>query len=221
MVSSRKLFYRWGLALLLTAGLALSAPLAANAEPQEAAPSTANADPQEVVRSTADAVLHEVETRRSELEAAPEQIYALVEQYVLPNFDFELMSRLALGRHWASATPEQQAQFTEGFRELLVRTYATALLNYSGQKITYLPFELPADAERVRVPTQVFAAPGSPPVPVDYELFQRDDAWRVYDVRIDGISMLQNYRTSFTNEIRRYQLSGLIERISDKNKGLE
>ena len=96
-------------------------------------------DPLKFVKSTADQVLSEVSNRKDELSAEPAKIYELVDQVILPRFDFVRMSRLVLGKNWRRATPEQQKAFVREFQELLIRTYATALLNYSGQEIAYLP----------------------------------------------------------------------------------
>lgn len=174
-------------------------------------------EPMELIRDTSSHVLAEVVERRDELTQSPHLIYSLVEQYVLPSFDFQLMSRLVLGKFWNRASETEQQAFVEGFRELLVRTYANALLNYSGQEIKYLEVRPGADADRVTVPTQVFASADAPPIPIDFSLYRKDGLWKVYDIKIDGISLVSNYRNTFGGEINRVQLSGLIEKIREKN----
>jgi phospholipid transport system substrate-binding protein len=159
-------------------------------------------DPEQVVRDTAETVLAEVSARKPELDADPSLIYPLVERTVVPHFDFTSMARSAMGRFWRNANPEQKTRVVEEFRELLVRTYATALLGYSGQKIEYLPMRAPDQATRVTVQTRINAA-GGPPIPINYSLkLEQDKQWLVYDVVIDGISLVTNYRSSFTRLIQ-------------------
>ncbi len=174
-------------------------------------------DPLKFVKSTADQVLVEVSSRKDELSADPGKIYELVDQVILPRFDFVRMSQLVLGKYWRRATPEQKQAFVREFRELLIRTYATALLNYSGQDIVYLPVRAGKDVRKVTVNTQVREV-GAPAIPVDYRLWRSDDGWKVYDVSIDNISLVSNYRSSFASQIRRYKLDGLIAKLQKLNQ---
>jgi len=174
-------------------------------------------DPQQMVRETGDKVLAEVTARKAELEARPELIYPLVESTVLPHFDFREMSQSALGRFWRDASEDQKAGLTREFRELLVRTYASALLGYSGQQIEYLPAQIPADATNVMIPTRITSA-GAPPVPINYRLKLEDSKWMVYDVVIDGVSLITNYRSQFAAVVRRNGIDGLIATLADKNR---
>lgn len=174
-------------------------------------------DPQQMIRQTADKVLAEVTARKTELEADPQLIYPLVESTVLPHFDFREMSQAALGRFWRDATEAQKEGVTREFRELLVRTYASALLGYSGQQIEYLPVKVPSDATRVLVPTRI-ASSGAPPIPINYRLKRETDRWLVYDVVIDGVSLIGNYRNQFAAVVRRNGIDGLIDTLADKNR---
>ena len=159
-------------------------------------------NPEQVVRDTAETVLAEVSARKAELDADPSLIYPLVERTVVPHFDFTSMARSAMGRFWRNASSDQQRRVVMEFRELLVRTYATALLGYSGQKIEYLPMRAADQATRVTVQTRINAA-GGPPIPINYSLkLEGDGQWLVYDVVIDGISLVTNYRSSFARLIR-------------------
>lgn len=176
-------------------------------------------DPQEMVRGTADKVLSEVTQHKQQLEQDPSSIYTLVESTVVPHFDFRRMSQSALGRYWRDASEEQRTRLAREFQELLVRTYAVALLNYSGQQIEYLPVRLQPGTDDVMIPTRVAAA-GGPPVPINYRLYRVDDGWKVYDVVIDGVSMVSNYRSTFANEVRRAGIDGLIQQLADRNKQL-
>jgi phospholipid transport system substrate-binding protein len=174
-------------------------------------------DPQQLIRVTAESVLAEVSDRKAELEADPRLIYPLVETSVLPHFDFRRMSQSALGRFWRDATEEQKEGVTREFREMLVRTYATALLGYTGQAIEYLPVRLGTDDTKAVVPTRLDLG-GGPPVPVDYRLRKGDDGWKIYDVVIDNVSLITNYRSQFASVVRRNGIDGLITALASKNR---
>ncbi len=175
-------------------------------------------DPQKIVRDTGDQVLAEVTARKTELEENPDLIYPLVQDTVVPHFDFRKMSQSALGRFWRKATEPQKVAVTNEFRELLVRTYASALLSYSGQEIQYLPVQYRPGDKKVMIPTRIAAGKGAPPVPVNYRLRLKGDDWKVYDVVIDGVSLITNYRSQFTTEVRRGGIDGLISSLANKNR---
>ncbi len=174
-------------------------------------------DPQAVVKDTTDRILAEIKDKKQELNQSPGKIYPLVEEIVLPRFDFPRMAQLVLGKHWRRATVEQKKAFVVEFRELLVRTYATALLNYSGQEIEYLPVSRKPEDKRVVVETMVRDG-GSPPLPIEYKLFLDGEKWMVYDVVIDKVSLVSTYRSSYSSKIRRYKLEGLIKRLQAHNE---
>jgi len=174
-------------------------------------------DPQQLVRETGEKVLSEVGARKADLEANPALIYPLVESTVLPHFDFRRMSQSALGRYWPDASDEQKTAVTNEFRELLVRTYATALLGYTGQQIQYLPVQYQPGDEKVMIPTRIAASDNAPPIPINYRLQLNDAKWMVYDVVIDGVSLVTNYRSQFATEVRRNGIDGLISTLADKN----
>jgi phospholipid transport system substrate-binding protein len=176
-------------------------------------------DAQALVRSTADRVLAEVKANKSQLERDSSGIYALVEAYVVPHFDFSRMTQSAMGRHWRAANEQQRAALVREFQELLVRTYAVALLNYSGQQIEYLPLRATATDDEVVVQTKVSDA-GAPPVPIDYRLRRVVGQWKVYDVTIDGVSLVSNYRSMFAEQVQRAGVDGLIRQLSDRNREL-
>ena len=159
-------------------------------------------DPQQMVRETGDRVLAELDTRKTDLQNDPSLIYPFIETVILPLFDFRFMSQSALGRFWRDASEEQRHELTVEFRELLVRTYASALLDYTDQKVELLPVRYPPDATQVTIPTRL-QAPGAPPIPMDYRLRLNDENWLIYDVVIDGVSLVTNYRSQFAAEVRR------------------
>ena len=178
----------------------------------------ANQEPQQLVQSTSDQVLARLKKDHDKLQKNPDLIYPLVEDLVLPHFDFTKMSQWVLGVSWRTASDEQKARFTEQFRTLLVRTYAKALLEYTNQKINYLPVHTEADAKQVTVRTEIVQA-GGQNIPVHYSMYRKGDEWKVYDISIDGVSLVNNYRTSFANDIRQSGLDKLIARLVDMNNG--
>lgn len=169
-----------------------------------------------LVQNTTERMLAVLKDRQSELDRQPGLIYELVGQIVVPRFDFERITQLAVGRYWATATPDQKNRLTNAFQRLLVRTYAKALLNYSGQKILFLPVRPGADPTEVTVSTQVQSPGGGPPVPIHYRMMQREAQWKAVDVTIDGVSLVSNYRSSFAAEIRQGGIDGLITSIEQR-----
>ncbi len=194
---------RW--ALLLTALLGLQPAWASSTQ-----------DALDLVRNTSNQVLEKIIDKKQELNQSPEKIFDLVNATVAPHFDFPRMSRIVLGRYWRKASDAQKSAFIEQFQTLLVRTYAIALLNYSDQAIEYLPMRAQADASKVVVRTEVKSG-GAPPIPINYRLRLIDGSWKVYDVIIDNISLVSNYRTGFSNQIRRKGLDSLIAQLKEKN----
>ncbi len=179
----------------------------------------AEPEPQALVRNTAEEVLAEVRAHKTELEKDNSGIYRLVKEKVIPHFDFRRMTRSALGRYWRRATEEQRRRLTRDFRELLVRTYAIMLLNYSDERLEYLPFRGKPEDRRVVVRTKVHTSDGSPPVPIDYRLYRNDQGeWKVYDVVVDGVSLISNYRGTFAAEIRKGGIEGLIASLEKHNR---
>ena len=173
-------------------------------------------EPEALVRETSEQMLAMLKEQRDVIAAEPGRLYGLVYEIVLPHFDFERMSRWVLGKHWRQATPEQQQAFVEQFRNLLVRTYGAALREYTDQNIVYLPVRRSAESKEVIVRTEVMKA-GGVPIPIHYSMYLSADGWKVYDVIIDGVSLVSNYRTNFATEIRNAGLEGLIKRLADRN----
>jgi phospholipid transport system substrate-binding protein len=176
-------------------------------------------DPQALVRATADRVLAEVKAKKTVLQRDSSSIYRLVQEYVVPHFDFPRMTQSAMGRHWRAASAEQRAALVREFQEMLVRTYAVALLNYSGQQIEYLPLRASVSDDDVVVQTKVADA-GAPPIPIDYRLSRSVGHWKVYDVTIDGVSLVSNYRSMFAEQVQRTGVDGLIRQLTDRNREL-
>ena len=171
---------------------------------------------EELVKKTTERVIDVLKIERQVIDANPGRIYEIVDEYVIPHFDFERMSQRVLGKFWHRASDDQKTRFLKEFQTLLVRTYATALREYSDQKIEFLPARPRNDSE-VSVRTQIIRV-GGPPIPIQYEMYKGETAWKVYDVSIDGVSLVINYRSTFASEIRSNGLDGLIERLVAHNQ---
>ncbi|MDA8092882.1 MAG: ABC transporter substrate-binding protein [Betaproteobacteria bacterium] len=138
---------------------------------------------------------------------------------IAPDFDFTHMTRLALGQYWRRATPQQQALLTRQFRDLLVNTYANAMSRYRNQTIQYEPLALNPAASYATV-RMIFVERGGQRVPIDYHMQKMPNGWKVYDVVVDGVSLVINYRNSFADEIQRSGVNGLIRVLARKNASL-
>ena len=142
---------------------------------------------------------------------------ALVEAKILPDFDFQRMTSLAMGKEWRKATPGQQSVLTSEFRTLLVRTYSRALTNYKDQTIAYKPTRMAVDENDATVRSEV-RQPGAKPVAIDYAMEKIDAAWKVYDITVSGISLVMSYRDQFSQEIASGGVEGLIKVLHAKNQ---
>jgi phospholipid transport system substrate-binding protein len=175
--------------------------------------------PDVLARSVTDEVLAIVRADKELQAGNPQKLAQLVETKVLPHFNFTRMTQLAVGRNWRQATPEQQKALTDEFRTLLVRTYTTAFTGYKNQTIEYKPLRMaPADTDVVV--KSLIKQPTGQPVAIDYSMEKSGAAWKVYDVKIEGISLVENYRNTFNAEIQRTGVDGLIKALATKNKTL-
>ena len=175
--------------------------------------------PEELVRKTADEILTEIKAHRNVYARDYAKLYKMADEKVLLHFDFRRMSQWVLGRFWKEATPEQRDRFTSEFRDLLVGTYSQALLNYNDQKIVYLPVQRKPDDTEVTVKTEVKQTGGQPNIPIHYSFYKnKDGAWKVYDITIEGVSLVTNYRSVYATKIREKGVDALIAEIADNNK---
>ena len=183
-----------------------------------AAPARADEGPDAMVKRVSQEVLTTIRSDPKVQAGDQAQIRDLIEVKLAPHFDFMRMTALAMGRNWRNATPEQQKQLADGFRALLVRTYAGALNQYRSVAFDYKPLRMnPGDTE-VIVRTQVTKTSGSP-VQIDYSLEKLPDGWKAYDVIVAGVSLVTNYRDEFNEQIRNGGIDGLIKTLADRNKG--
>jgi len=173
---------------------------------------------QSLVQHVSRKVIGVLEEKQEEIKRRPAMLYQLVEQHVVPYFDFVRMSRLVLGKYWRRATRQERIQFVEEFHRLLVRTYAGSMSKYSGEKIVFLPFRGAPKAVDVNVRTLV-ELQNTSEVTVDYRLHLNKGVWKIYDVAIGGVSLVVNYRSSFSTEIRRLGgVAGLIKKLHEHNR---
>lgn len=148
------------------------------------------------------------------------KINALVESKILPYVDFTKMTASAVGRYWASASPAQQEQITEQFKKLLTYTYSGAISEIRDQTIQYKPFRAdPADSV-VQVNTEVISTRGGEPVQLNYKLQKEADGWKIIDVNVLGVWLVQNYRNTFAQQVTSGGIDGLIKTLTDKNNSL-
>ncbi|HSH72583.1 MAG TPA: ABC transporter substrate-binding protein [Methylophilaceae bacterium] len=173
--------------------------------------------PDALVKSTAEEVLEIVKKDKDIQAGDQKKIFALAEEKILPNFNFDRVSQLVLGRSWTKATKDQQDAFQKEFRSLMLRTYATALSKYRNQTIEYKPLRAQPTDKEVTVKTLILQ-PGGQPVAVDYTLEKSGESWKVFDIVIEGVSLVTNYRGQFSTEVRQSGLDGLIQKLADKNK---
>jgi phospholipid transport system substrate-binding protein len=191
--------------LLLFAFMLLSGPVLATQSPQD------------LVQETTKKITTTLRAEQDQIKKNPERLYEIVDEIVLPHFDFERMSSWVLGKYWRQANNGEKKQFTSEFRTLLVRTYAKALNDNYDRPIDMLPMRHKEGSDRAVVRTEV-QQEGGFPIPIDYKMYLKNGTWKVYDVSVDGISLVANYRTSFAQEIRKDGLPKLIDRLAERNK---
>lgn len=179
--------------------------------------SFAETAPDALVKQTADEVLSIIKNDKEIQAGNQKKLFALAEEKILPNFDFDRVCKMVLGKNWRAASDEQQSSFKKEFRSLLLRTYASALSKYRDQIIEYKPFRAEPDANNVSVKTQIIQQ-GGQPISVDYSLVKTESSWKVYDIVIESVSLVTNYRSQFSNEIRQNGLDSLIKKLAEKNK---
>ncbi len=176
--------------------------------------------PDVLVQRVTEEVLEIIRHDKEIQNGSTNKVIDLVDKKVLPHFNFQHMTALAMGKEWRKASPQQQQQLTAEFKTLLVRTYSNALTSYKNQKVVYKAFKMAPTDTDVLVRTEVHQ-PGNKPVQLDYSLEKLDGGWKVYDVVVAGISLVTNYRDQFGQEVRNGGIDGLIASIANKNKSLE
>jgi phospholipid transport system substrate-binding protein len=200
------------IAPLMAAGLAA-------AQAPAAAPSP-GAAPDQLVRDLSNDVLNAIKADKALASGDVNRVQKLVDEKVLPYVDFQKMTQLAVGRGWRQATPEQRAALTREFRTLLVRTYSGALSQVTDHQVKLRPFRAQPGDTDVMVATNIVASRGDP-IQLDYRLEKTDAGWKIYDVNILGVWLVENYKTQFASQINAGGVDGLIKTLTDRNKQLE
>lgn len=204
---SRLIVYAVSVLLLVAGSIALA----------QAADNNIDHPALKLVRDTTVLIKKRIKEDDELIKANQEHMYDLVNELVLPHFDFEKMSAWVLGKNWRDANKEQKKRFTEEFSRLLVRTYSRAIYDNIDQTINFLPIRgTPAD-DKVTIRTEIPQEAGFP-IPIDYKMYKKDSDWKVYDVVIDAISLVSNYRSSFNQEIKKSGIDSLIASLADRNK---
>ncbi len=173
--------------------------------------------PDVLAKNTTNDVLRIIKQDKDLKNGNPQKLLELVEEKVLPNFDFQQMTQLAVGQNWRKATPAQQEKLVNEFRTMLVRTYSASLSSVLDYQIDFKPLKAATSAEDVTVNTQV-SKPGAPPIPIDYRMEKQPIGWKVYDVLVDNVSMVTVYRNSFNSEVRRGGIDGLLASLARRNQ---
>ena len=172
--------------------------------------------PDALIRKNTNEILAAIKADKDLAAGNQKKIEKLADEKVLPYFNFARMTQLAVGRNWRDANDTQKKSLVDEFRTLLVRTYSTSLTQYRNQTIDVKPTKMVAGDTEVIVKTQV-NQPGGQPIPIDYSMEKSGDSWKVFDVLIDGVSLVTNYRSSFNTEIQKSGIDGLIKSLSERN----
>jgi phospholipid transport system substrate-binding protein len=191
---------------LLLQALALSLPAAAQ-----------ELGPEALVKQITEEVLEAVQKDKALQEGDRQKAMRLAEEKILPHVDFQEATRLALGRSWQQATPEQRARLVDEFRGMLVRTYSHAIDAYRGQTMRVLPVRMKPGDTDVTVRNQ-YSKPGERPVIVEYAMHKTPEGWKVYDIAVEGVSLVLTYRSEFDAVVRQSGIDGLIQRLAQRNE---
>ena len=173
--------------------------------------------PEELVKQVTAEVLDAIKSDKKLASGDRSAALKLAEEKVLPHIDFEEATRLAVGRAWSQASPEQKKQLTTEFRRMLVRVYSSAIQPYGGQSIKVSPVRMrPGDTE-VTVHNSFVRQGGGKPVGFDYSMRKTDQGWKIYDIVVEGVSLVLTYRSEFDNVVRQQGVDGLIKALASKN----
>jgi len=182
-----------------------------------AQPAFANDTPPDVLARTTTQEVLTILKQDKELQTGNlAKVYQLVEAKILPNFDFNRMTQLALGKNWPRANAKQKQELVTEFRNLLVRTYSSSLTAFTNQTVEFKPLTLKPDDTDVTVRSEI-RQPGGQPIPIDYAMYKTAFGWKVYDVTIDNVSLVTNYRATFANTIRQSGIDGLIKTLASQS----
>jgi phospholipid transport system substrate-binding protein len=172
--------------------------------------------PDELVKKVTEDVLAAVKSDKQLAAGDKQKALKLAEEKVLPHIDFQEATRLAVGKSWNQATPEQKKKLVDEFRRMLVRTYSSAIQAYEGQTVKVQPLRMKPDDTDVTVHNQYIRA-GGKPVQLDYQMHKTDNGWKIYDIVVEGVSLVLTYRSEFDAVVKQQGIDGLIKRLAEKN----
>ena len=175
--------------------------------------------PHEIIETAANSIAGELKGRKDYLADNKAELYALIDEILVPHFDMRYAGRLVLGKHWKTATPEQRDRFIDAFYEFLMQSYANGVLKFEEDAIKVYAAEFTEEDKRTVVNTEMKMDDGSL-IPVNYSMRRSKAGWRVYDVRIEGVSYIQNYRNQFNAEISALGIDAVIERLNSETQNL-
>ena len=174
--------------------------------------------PDEVVKTTTERLQKEIAAREKEFRADQTKLYAFVDEVIVPKFDTKYIAQLILARHWKQASDEQRKRFQAAFKDMLVHSYANALVEYHTQvKAEWQPLRMAKDATDVTVNSRLIRE-GKPPLPIGFAMRLKDGEWKVYDIVIENLSLVTSFRSQINSEIRRTGLDALIQRLESGQK---
>jgi len=173
--------------------------------------------PDELVKKVTDDVMAAIKSDKQLAAGDKQKALKLAEEKIIPHIDFEEATRLAVGRAWRQATPEQRTQLIAEFRRMLVRTYSNAISAYEGQTVKVLPLHMKEGETDVTVHNQCIR-PGAKPVQLDYQMRKVGSEWKIYDIVVEGVSLVLTYRSEFDAVVKQEGIDGLVKRIAQKNE---
>lgn len=175
--------------------------------------------PVALLETTTTQVIQILNEEHATLKDDPVRVKQIIDEYILPHLDDVTMAKLAMGKYWKKASKQQKLSFVDEFRNLLIRTYSKSLIEFKDQKINYFPVKLAPDTHKTSVKAEVIQ-PGGPSIPLAYRMRVKNNAWKVYDIKVDGVSLVTSYRGTFSQEIRKSGIEGLLKYLHDKNTQL-
>jgi phospholipid transport system substrate-binding protein len=209
-----KFLYTMTVGAMLASGFASGEALAVTEAPADPATVAAakSDDPGKLIQTAAEGMLKDLEANRDSYRKDPAKLNALIEKYLLPNFDSQYSARLVLGKHWRDASEDQRKRFVDAFYHSLVKNYGTALVEFTSDRMKILPAQVDAKGESATVRTEIKRSNGTR-IPVNYTLRKTPDGWKAWDVVIEGISYVKSFREDFGAEIDQKGLDAVIQRI--------